>query len=252
MNANPNRAREIFVAALKMAPDEWEGYLSDACRDDQELRSRVQCLLDAHREGDSFLEPAAPGLSAVARESAAERPGTVIGPYKLLEQIGEGGFGVVFMAEQQHPVRRKVALKVLKPGMDTRQVVARFEAERQALALMDHPNIAKLPDASYTSAPRGGRPPADREGLVGQVRLVVVVEEEAPVRGLQLGPRRRSRRHDRDLFPDRRGARQCELETAGDARLRTRRQLRRPGADRRGPTDARLDRERAGGRHVPA
>ncbi len=76
-----------------------------------------------------------------------ERPGTVIGPYKLLEQIGEGGFGLVFMAEQQQPVRRKVALKVLKPGMDTRQVIARFEAERQALALMDHPNIAKVLDA---------------------------------------------------------------------------------------------------------
>jgi serine/threonine protein kinase len=79
----------------------------------------------------------------------------VIGPYKLLEQIGEGGFGVVFMAEQQQPIRRKVALKVLKPGMDTRQVIARFEAERQALALMDHPNIAKVLDGGQTD---GGRP----------------------------------------------------------------------------------------------
>ena len=84
-----------------------------------------------------------------------ERPGTVIGPYKLLEQIGEGGFGVVFMAEQTQPVRRKVALKVLKPGMDTRQVVARFEAERQALAIMDHPNIAKVFDGGATGS---GRP----------------------------------------------------------------------------------------------
>src|SRR5262249_35301242 len=84
-----------------------------------------------------------------------ERPGTVIGPYKLLEQIGEGGFGVVFMAEQSQPVRRKVALKVLKPGMDTRQVVARFEAERQALAIMDHPNIAKVHDGGATPL---GRP----------------------------------------------------------------------------------------------
>jgi serine/threonine-protein kinase len=82
-------------------------------------------------------------------------PGTVIGPYKLLEQIGEGGFGVVFMAEQHQPVRRKVALKVLKPGMDTRQVVARFEAERQALAIMDHPNIAKVLDGGATTS---GRP----------------------------------------------------------------------------------------------
>src|SRR5216117_1513728 len=88
-------------------------------------------------------------------EPAGERPGTVIGQYKLLEQIGEGGFGVVFMAEQTQPVRRKVALKVLKPGMDTRQVIARFEAERQALALMDHPNIAKVLDADETPT---GRP----------------------------------------------------------------------------------------------
>src|SRR5205807_6905043 len=84
-----------------------------------------------------------------------ERPGTKIGRYKLLEQIGEGGFGVVFMAEQTQPVRRKVALKVLKPGMDTRQVVARFEAERQALAIMDHPNIAKVFDGGATAS---GRP----------------------------------------------------------------------------------------------
>src|SRR5579864_6732302 len=84
-----------------------------------------------------------------------ERPGTIIGPYKLLEQIGEGGFGVVFMAEQTEPVRRKVALKILKPGMDTRQVVARFEAERQALAIMDHPNIAKVHDGGQTGS---GRP----------------------------------------------------------------------------------------------
>ena len=90
-----------------------------------------------------------------ATSRGAERPGTIIGPYKLLEQIGEGGFGVVFMAEQTQPVRRKVALKVLKPGMDTRQVVARFEAERQALALMDHPNIATVFDGGETDS---GRP----------------------------------------------------------------------------------------------
>ena len=84
-----------------------------------------------------------------------ERPGTVIGPYKLMEQIGEGGMGLVFVAEQQQPLRRKVALKVIKPGMDTRQVIARFEAERQALALMDHPNIAKVHDGGATAS---GRP----------------------------------------------------------------------------------------------
>jgi serine/threonine protein kinase len=90
----------------------------------------------------------------VDEPAVSERPGTVIGPYKLLEQIGEGGFGVVFMAEQQQPIRRKVALKVLKPGMDSHQVIARFEVERQALALMDHPNIAKVLDAGQTSRSR--------------------------------------------------------------------------------------------------
>src|SRR5262249_20134996 len=88
-------------------------------------------------------------------ESLSERPGTVIGPYKLLQQIGEGGMGVVFMAEQTQPVQRKVALKIIKPGMDSSRVIARFEAERQALALMDHPNIAKVLDAGATDT---GRP----------------------------------------------------------------------------------------------
>src|SRR5207245_1453694 len=96
-----------------------------------------------------------PRLGATVDEPTREGPGTIIGPYKLLEQIGEGGFGVVFMAEQTQSVRRKVALKVLKPGMDTRQVIARFEAERQALALMDHPNISKVLDAGETLT---GRP----------------------------------------------------------------------------------------------
>src|SRR4029077_19399794 len=109
---------------------------------------------DYFRAGQ-FLEKPAPDLLATIDEPAiTERPGTVIGPYKLLEQIGEGGFGVVFMADQQHPVRRRVALKVLKPGMDTKQVIARFEAERQALALMEHPNIAHVLDAGTTDSAR--------------------------------------------------------------------------------------------------
>src|SRR5206468_4004589 len=95
------------------------------------------------------------GPAVIAEYRVGECPGTVIGAYKLLDRIGEGGFGVVFMAEQQQPVRRKVALKVIKPGMDTRQVIARFEAERQALALMDHPNIAKVLEAGATAS---GRP----------------------------------------------------------------------------------------------
>src|SRR5262249_45027125 len=107
-------------------------------------------------ERGSFLEPPVAGPTvAFAAGPASEGPGTVIGPYKLLEPIGEGGMGVVYMAGQQQPVRRKIALKIIKPGMDTKQVVARFEAERQALALMDHPNIAKVHDAGTTDS---GRP----------------------------------------------------------------------------------------------
>src|SRR5206468_3395445 len=112
-------------------------------------------LLKASEQAGSFLESPAPALGTTVDELLAERPGGLIGPYKLLEQIGEGGFGVVFLAEQLHPVRRQVALKVLKPGMDTKEVVARFEAERQALALMDHPNIARVFDAGTTES---GRP----------------------------------------------------------------------------------------------
>src|SRR5262249_17929666 len=104
----------------------------------------------AQAEIGSFQEkPRAPRAGTVD-EPPNERPGSVIGPYNLLEQLGEGGFGVVFMADQQQPMRRKVGVKVLKPGMDTRQVVARFEAERQALALMDHPNIARVFDGGGT------------------------------------------------------------------------------------------------------
>jgi WD40 repeat protein/serine/threonine protein kinase len=130
-------------------------YLQESCGDDAALQARVVALLRVHDEEPSFLESPAEGLPATVDEPISERPGTVIGPYKLLEPIGEGGFGVVFMAEQQQPVRRKVALKVLKPGMDTRQVVARFEAERQALALMDHPNIAHILDGGEAAS---GRP----------------------------------------------------------------------------------------------
>jgi serine/threonine protein kinase len=150
------QARELFVAAMKLPLEQWMDYLDKACGPDKALHRRVRHLLEAYRQADSFLEEDIGGLPATVDEpDASERPGTVLGPYKLLEQIGEGGFGVVFMAEQQQPIRRKVALKVLKPGMDTRQVIARFEAERQALALMDHPNIAKVLDAGRSNS---GRP----------------------------------------------------------------------------------------------
>jgi WD40 repeat protein/serine/threonine protein kinase len=145
----------IFFAARQKPPEERAAYLDEVCGGDAELRQRLERFLNAQADIGSFLQAPAAALLATADAPVAERPGTVIGSYKLLEQIGEGGFGVVFMAEQTQPVRRKVALKVLKPGMDTRQVVARFEAERQALAIMDHANIAKVLDGGATPS---GRP----------------------------------------------------------------------------------------------
>ena len=148
------RAKAIFLAAIEdHEPEQWPDFLERACGGDAGLRAEVEKLLEARASLGSFHE--APRLAGTLDDPITERPGSMIGPYKLLEQIGQGGFGVVFMAEQQHPVRRKVALKVLKPGMDTRQVVARFEAERQALALMDHPNIAHILDGGETAS---GRP----------------------------------------------------------------------------------------------
>jgi serine/threonine-protein kinase len=142
---------DIFHLARKIgAPEARADYLQQACAGDTELQARIIALLRAHDEEQSFLESPPASVPTVTERGVTEAPGTTIGPYKLLEQIGEGGFGVVFLAEQTHPVKRKVALKVIKPGMDTRQVIARFEAERQALALMDHPNIAKVFDAGTT------------------------------------------------------------------------------------------------------
>ena len=131
--------------------------MDKACAGDGELHCRVQALIEAHERPESLLDRAAvvPRTADTSGTtdlpSLAEGPGTVIGPYKLMEQIGEGGMGVVYVAEQTRPVRRKVALKIIKPGMDTKQVVSRFEAERQALAMMDHPNIARVHDAGTTS-----------------------------------------------------------------------------------------------------
>src|SRR6058998_2343439 len=146
---------DIFLNAREMGdPTERAAYLAQACGADTDLRSRVEALLrDAAGAQDFFgAEDHLPGMVATP---LTEGPGTVIGRYKLLEKIGEGGMGVVYMAEQREPVIRKVALKIIKLGMDTRQVVARFEAERQALAMMDHPNIAKVLDAGTTE---NGRP----------------------------------------------------------------------------------------------
>jgi serine/threonine protein kinase/tetratricopeptide (TPR) repeat protein len=157
MTLNFDKLRAVFLTAVERhPPDQWDAYLADACAGDEELRRNAAMLLKAHAQSGGPLDRAildANGTAAL--QTTLESPGTLIGPYKLLEQVGEGGFGVVFLAQQQHPVRRKVALKVLKPGMDSRQVIARFEAERQALALMDHPNIARVFDGGETES---GRP----------------------------------------------------------------------------------------------
>ena len=148
--------RDLFIAALQQeAQVDRRAYLDEACKGNNALRQGVEALLEMHERAGSFLDSPVVGLIDSFHVPIKEQPGTLIGPYKLLEQIGEGGFGIVFLAEQQHPVRRKVALKVIKPGMDTKQVIARFEAERQALAMMDHTNIARVLDAGTTEA---GRP----------------------------------------------------------------------------------------------
>ena len=149
--------RSIFLAALEIDdPAQRADYVAKACGDDTSLQSQIEGLLQAHRQPRGFMERPAPALvSTIEDRPTIETTGASIGPYKLLERIGEGGFGVVFLAEQLEPVRRRVALKVLKPGMDTAQVVARFEAERQALAIMDHPNIARVFDGGVTTT---GRP----------------------------------------------------------------------------------------------
>ena len=147
----------LFGEALECPSAEARrAFLERACRGDAALRDRVEGLLQAHQQAGEFLaghsEP--PGPTA-DDEPLTDRPGAAVGPYKLMEQIGEGGMGLVFAAEQTRPVRRQVALKVIRPGMDSKQVLARFEAERQALALMDHPHIAKILDAGTTET---GRP----------------------------------------------------------------------------------------------
>jgi eukaryotic-like serine/threonine-protein kinase len=145
---------EIILQAALEIPDlhERTAHLDEACGADQELREEVESLIAAHFADETFMTPLADPLW---REVRSEREGDTIGRYKLLRQIGEGGFGTVFLAEQSQPVKRQVALKVIKPGMDSKEIIARFEAERQALAMMDHAHIAKVHDAGTTG---GGRP----------------------------------------------------------------------------------------------
>src|SRR5262245_25602657 len=155
---NPAEHEEtIFSGALLLPAPERGAYLDRVCGKDAELRRRMDQLLESHETGGLFLEEPAGRLSGgtVRVETpASEKLGDRIGRYKLLEQIGEGGCGIVYVAEQEEPVRRRVALKIIKLGMDTKQVIARFDAERQALAMMDHPNIAKILDAGITDAPQ--------------------------------------------------------------------------------------------------
>src|SRR5262245_5626552 len=160
MTETPDRTESVFAAAVALPAEARIAYLDGACAGDPALRARIEALLRAHDKAGHLLDrPPAPDTNHTAAYATAttpaEQPGAVIGPYKLLQLIGTGGMGEVWMAEQDHPVRRMVALKLIKAGMDSRQVVARFEAERQALAVMEHPNIATVLDAGTTGQ---GRP----------------------------------------------------------------------------------------------
>jgi serine/threonine protein kinase/WD40 repeat protein len=157
MTAKKSNPEEIFNKAIDISnPTEQLDYLDKACAGDEKLRAEVEFLLESHQKAGSFLEspPIDPDVT-LDEAPLTEGPETVIGRYKLLEKIGEGGMASVYMAEQKRPIRRRVALKIIKLGMDTKQVIARFEAERQALAMMDHPNIARVLDAGTTET---GRP----------------------------------------------------------------------------------------------
>lgn len=140
-------ARRIDSAELRA------DYVEQACAGDSNLKHRVAGLLEIHAKQESFLEN--PAIEPTAALSVTEKAGDQIGPFRLLQKIGEGGFGVVYMAEQTSPVRRRVALKIIKAGMDSSEIIARFEAERQALAMMEHPNIARVLDGGTTES---GRP----------------------------------------------------------------------------------------------
>src|SRR5687767_8324111 len=176
MNSKHSNDLTIFNEALEIAaPEARAAYLDRTCGADPALRRKIDSLLIAYEKAsDSFvdLEGNLPTLvSETTRD--LEGPGSVIGRYKLLQQIGEGGMGAVYMAEQEEPVRRRVALKIIKLGMDTKSVIARFEAERQALALMDHPNIAKVHDGGATQT---GRPYFVME-LVRGIRITTYCDQ---------------------------------------------------------------------------
>ncbi len=153
----PSREEALFALALEKPPEKRAAFLEVMCECDAALRQRLEALLAAHEQSEGVLAEAAPAAKGTMRiefaDTADEAIGQTLGRYKLLERVGEGGCGVVYVAEQTEPVRRRVALKVIKLGMDTKQVVARFEAERQALAKMAHPNFAKVLDAGRIPDP---------------------------------------------------------------------------------------------------
>src|SRR5262245_26991089 len=160
MTAPSRSLKELFLAALEVAPEDRAAWLERECAADAGLCEDLRLMLAAHDAPHSLLDrpagyPAASlppeGVGPTVDHPLTEGPGTTIGPYKLLELIGEGGMGSVWLAQQTEPVKRLVALKLIKPGMDSKQVIARFEAERQALALMDHPNIARVLDGGTTN-----------------------------------------------------------------------------------------------------
>ncbi|MHC5062926.1 MAG: tetratricopeptide repeat protein [Planctomycetota bacterium] len=176
MTESMHRVQQLFDQALDLPPGERASFLDAQCIGEPEIRAEVEALLMALGEADQFL------VETEERPvSSEEQPGALIDRYKLLQEIGEGGFGVVWMAEQQEPVKRKVALKIIKLGMDSKQVVARFEAERQALALMEHPNIAKVLD--------GGATPAGRPYFVMELVKGVPITEFCDQANLQLEER---------------------------------------------------------------
>ncbi|MEP5989373.1 serine/threonine protein kinase, partial [Rhodopirellula bahusiensis] len=171
----------IFVDAIERPAEERIAFIQRECGENEALRRRVEALVAAHEKEDGFLDfdPA-----ETTDTTWSVDVGQDIGPYRLLQKLGEGGFGVVFMAEQRHPIRRKVALKVIKPGMDSKIVVARFEAERQALAMMDHPNIARVFDG-------GAIAPGDRPYFVMELVKGVPITEFCDANSLSTAERLR-------------------------------------------------------------
>jgi serine/threonine protein kinase/tetratricopeptide (TPR) repeat protein len=191
MNVDTAKVMSIFLSAVEQySPDQWDTFLHDTCRGNVALKQRVEVLLRAHLGEDDFLDRGNIDNGPI-EPPIAETIGTVIGPYRLLEQIGEGGMGVVFLAEQSHPIQRTVALKIIKPGMDTRQVIGRFEAERQALGMLDHPNIARVLDAGVVDvASQAGRdstdrgstnPPSQLAAAIGRPYFVMELVKGVPI-----------------------------------------------------------------------